>query len=297
MAQLRHLRLVPGRDANLEAGRRALARWDWQEARCRFTAALESGETAEAHDGLGTALCWLGEIPAALPSYERTFALYQQREAQREAARQALSLAVEYAGSLGEDAVANGWLCRARRLLAGLEPGPEHAWLALWEGHIAFVVRDDLATGRQRLAEALELARSLGLREVELFAVGLEGMTLVAEGRVAEGLQRLDEAATAAGTNTAWAGPWGVSFTANLTPDENTGIGIWTEDIFMNTIRNGRHWGVARPLPPPMPWQAYRELTDEDLKSVYAYLRSIPPIHNRVPQPLSPAEPAHASAG
>lgn len=101
----------------------------------------------------------------------------------------------------------------------------------------------------------------------------------------------------AAGTNTAWAGPWGVSFTANLTPDENTGIGIWTEDIFMNTIRNGRHWGVARPLLPPMPWQAYRELTDEDLKSVYAYLRTIPPIHNRVPQPLLPGEPAPVPAG
>ncbi len=102
---------------------------------------------------------------------------------------------------------------------------------------------------------------------------------------------------SAAGTNTAWAGPWGVSFTANLTPDENTGIGVWTEDIFLNTIRSGRHWGVARPILPPMPWKVYREMTDEDLKSIYAYLRTIPPLHNRVPEPLPPAAPAEVGAG
>jgi len=91
---------------------------------------------------------------------------------------------------------------------------------------------------------------------------------------------------TAAGTNTAFAGPWGISFTANLTPDRMTGIGIWTEDIFVTTIRTGRHWGVSRPILPPMPWPVYRNMTDEDLKSVFAYLRSIKPIKNQVPEPV-----------
>ncbi len=100
----------------------------------------------------------------------------------------------------------------------------------------------------------------------------------------------------AAGTNTAWAGPWGVSFTANLTPDENTGIGIWTEDIFVNTIRSGRHWGVSRPILPPMPWKVYGQMTDQDLESIYAYLRTIPPIHNRVPEPLPPLASTAAAA-
>jgi mono/diheme cytochrome c family protein len=96
-----------------------------------------------------------------------------------------------------------------------------------------------------------------------------------------------------AGTNTAFAGPWGVSFAANLSPDEFTGTGIWTEDIFINTIRNGRHWGVARPLLPPMPWFNYAKLTDEDLKAIFAYLRTIPPIRNEVPEPIPPvAAPA-----
>lgn len=90
-------------------------------------------------------------------------------------------------------------------------------------------------------------------------------------------------------TNTAYSGPWGTSFAANLTPDELTGTGIWTFEIFKNTIRNGRHWGVGRPILPPMPWFNYREMTDEDLAAVFAYLRTLKPIYNEVPEPLPPA--------
>ena len=61
----------------------------------------------------------------------------------------------------------------------------------------------------------------------------------------------------AAATNTAWSGPWGVSFTANLTPDPETGLGRWTLRNFMDTIRSGRHMGRGRPILPPMPWTAY----------------------------------------
>jgi hypothetical protein len=93
----------------------------------------------------------------------------------------------------------------------------------------------------------------------------------------------------ASGTNTAFAGPWGVSYTANLTPDRMTGLGIWTEDIFVKTIRSGKHWGVSRPILPPMPWSVYRNMTDEDLKSVFAYLRTIKPIKNQVPEPVPPS--------
>ena len=89
---------------------------------------------------------------------------------------------------------------------------------------------------------------------------------------------------------TAWAGPWGVSYTANLTPDQNTGLGIWTEEMFLKAIRTGRHMGVSREILPPMPWPSFRNATDEDLKSIYAYLRSIKPIVNHVPDAqLAPA--------
>lgn len=97
-------------------------------------------------------------------------------------------------------------------------------------------------------------------------------------------------------TNTAFSGPWGVSFAANLTPDRNTGTGIWTEEIFRNTIRNGRHWGVARPLLPPMPWFNYRKMSDEDLNAVFAYIHTLKPIENQVPQPLPPAAATVAEA-
>lgn len=90
----------------------------------------------------------------------------------------------------------------------------------------------------------------------------------------------------AAGTNTAFAGPWGVSYTANLTPDRMTGLGIWNEEMFVKTIRTGRHWGVGRPILPPMPYQNVAQLTDEDLKSVFAYLQSIPPVKNQVPDAI-----------
>ena len=95
----------------------------------------------------------------------------------------------------------------------------------------------------------------------------------------------------AAASGTAFSGPWGVSFAANLTPDENTGLGIWTEDMFLRAIREGKHMGQSRPIAPPMPWPAFRNLNDEDLKSIFAYLRAIPPIVNHVPDYQPPAEP------
>lgn len=90
-------------------------------------------------------------------------------------------------------------------------------------------------------------------------------------------------------TNTAWAGPWGVSFTANLTPDQNTGIGVWDEQMFIAAMREGKHMGKGRPLLPPMPWRFVGKYSDDDLKAIFAYLKSIPPVVNHVPEPLPPA--------
>ena len=92
-----------------------------------------------------------------------------------------------------------------------------------------------------------------------------------------------------AATNTAYSGPWGISYSANLTPDQNSGLGIWTEEMFVKALRTGRHMGVSREILPPMPWPALRNATDEDLKSIYAFLRSIKPIVNHVPDVTPPA--------
>jgi cytochrome c553 len=90
-------------------------------------------------------------------------------------------------------------------------------------------------------------------------------------------------------TFTAWQGPWGVSFTANLTPDQNTGLGVWTEDMFIQAMRTGKHMGNGRDILPPMPWQWIGKYSDDDLKAIFAYLKSIKPVANRVPDPLPPA--------
>jgi hypothetical protein len=93
-----------------------------------------------------------------------------------------------------------------------------------------------------------------------------------------------------AATNTAFAGPWGVSFTANLTPDPDTGLGNWTEEMFIQTMKTGRHEGKGRPLLPPMPFQVVAALDDHDIRALFAYLQSLPPVKNRVPQPVDPPE-------
>lgn len=102
--------------------------------------------------------------------------------------------------------------------------------------------------------------------------------------------------AAASGTFTAWSGPWGVSYSANLTPDPETGLGRWTVQNFVDAMRTGRHQGRGRQILPPMPWEDFAKMTDADLKAVFAYLQSIPPLRNHVPDPVPPRAAA-AQAG
>ena len=86
---------------------------------------------------------------------------------------------------------------------------------------------------------------------------------------------------------TAWAGPWGISFASNLTPHPD-GLGFWTEEHFIQTMRTGLHLGVGRPVLPPMPWPSYSHMTVDDLRAMFAFLKTLPPVANVVPQPLPP---------
>ena len=91
------------------------------------------------------------------------------------------------------------------------------------------------------------------------------------------------------GTFTAFTLPFGIVYSANLTPDKETGLGNWTEDMFVKAIRTGMHLGAeGRPILPPMPWPDFRNLNDADLKAIFAYLKTIPPVHNPVPDPKVP---------
>lgn len=91
---------------------------------------------------------------------------------------------------------------------------------------------------------------------------------------------------------TAVVGPWGLTYSANITSDSATGIGAWTEANFLNAVRKGRHMGLddGRPIMPPMPWEAVGRMSEADLKSIFAYLKSTPAVSNRVHDPLTPPE-------
>lgn len=88
---------------------------------------------------------------------------------------------------------------------------------------------------------------------------------------------------------TTWVGAWGTSYTANLTSD-STGIGNWKEEQFITALRKGKLKGLetSRDLLPPMPWQMYKNLTDDEMKAIFAYLKSTKPIKNIVPPPVPP---------
>ncbi|HEY5450897.1 MAG TPA: diheme cytochrome c-553 [Polyangia bacterium] len=90
-------------------------------------------------------------------------------------------------------------------------------------------------------------------------------------------------------TMTSFKLPFGTVYTANLTPDKDTGLGSWTEEMFVRAVRTGRHMGGnGRPILPPMPWPNVGQLSDGDIKAVFAFLQSIPAIRNDVPAPKVP---------
>jgi hypothetical protein len=99
-----------------------------------------------------------------------------------------------------------------------------------------------------------------------------------------------------AATNTAFWGPWGVSFAANLTSDKTTGIGAWTDSMFIKAMRSGKQMGAGRPLLPPMPWPAIGQLNDQDLRAMLAYLKSEQPIQNKVPSHIAPLASTSAAS-
>lgn len=95
-------------------------------------------------------------------------------------------------------------------------------------------------------------------------------------------------------TLTSWVGPWGISYAGNLTSDA-TGIGNWTESSFIIALRQGKYKGIesGRSLLPPMPWAMYQHMSDNELKAMFAFLKSTKPIHNVVPQAQPPVLAAH----
>ena len=182
----------------IEAGQAALAKGSWEEARARFTAALEGGERPEALEGLGLAAWWLDDGAMTLDARERAYRGYREQDDALGAARMAIWLTWDYLAFRAEFAVASGWLERARRLLEGRERTPEFGWLLVREGEIEIFRRHDPHAAQALARRAAELGRAVADPGVEMNALALEGLALVTEGQVEAGMRRLDEATAAA---------------------------------------------------------------------------------------------------
>jgi hypothetical protein len=153
-----------------------------------------------------------------------------------------------------------------------------------WGSHIVTIALcDDCHTPKVATDNGLELDHKLrlsghpaGLSQLEIDRAGLEK-----NGNVATNMHL-----------TAWAGAWGMSFAANLTPHE-TGIGNWSLEQFTRVLREGKFKGMpeGRDILPPMPWTNLANMTDDEIDAVFAFLKSLPPVDNLVPAPLPPVSP------
>jgi DNA-binding CsgD family transcriptional regulator len=191
---------------DLETGRAALRRGDWPAARLAFDASLQVREDPETLEGLGLAAWWLDQADTVFDSRERAYRLYRERGDSVGAARMAVWLAWDTAAFRGEQAIANGWLQRALRLLEGRPDAVEHAWLALRAGIFALLDDGDPEAAERFAADAVRVGRALGAVDYEMVGRALHGLARVTKARVAEGLQELDEvnAAVLAGDMSDW---------------------------------------------------------------------------------------------
>ncbi len=182
----------------LAAGWDAVARAAWVEAREHFVGALDEVETPEALEGLGVAAWFLDDAPLVFDAREGSYRLYRERGDRQAAARIAAFLAMDYGLLRGEDAVSQGWFQRAERLLEGMGPTPEHGFLALQAGVMAIDAMNDTVAARQAATQVIEIGRALEITDLEMTGLALEGIAMVSDGEVEEGMRRLDEATAAA---------------------------------------------------------------------------------------------------
>jgi LuxR family maltose regulon positive regulatory protein len=179
--------------ADLQIGRDALERGAWTEAREAFERSVAEQESPEALEGLGVAAWWLDLADVVFDVRERAYRLYQDRKDAVSAARVAIWMGWDYWAFRGEDAVANGWLQRARRLLEGHGQVPELAWLELREGALALFEHGDPDQAFRHAAAGIAVAQVLGSIDLEMLGRSVQGLALVTSGAVAEGMRTLDE--------------------------------------------------------------------------------------------------------
>jgi DNA-binding NarL/FixJ family response regulator len=194
----------------LTAGREALARGAWEEAQVAFEAALaprarDAGDATQAAldkatalEGLGWAGWWLADERLTLESRERAYRAFRAAGENGAAARVAAWLAADYREFRGEGSVGRGWLQRAHSAIAGLAESADHGWVVLIDADFALNLDADVARAERLSLEAAELGRRVGVPDLEAVGLAQAGIATVLQGRVEEGMRRLDEASVIA---------------------------------------------------------------------------------------------------
>jgi len=179
------------------AGREALARGAWTDARAHFVEALEERESADAYEGLGIAARYQLDGGAAQDAHERGYRLARTAADPDLAARLAMQLAYDAFVFRGP-AEANGWIERAAQLVDGRPPSVATAFVHFGRAYLALLGRHDTEGARLDSEEAIALARAVGAVDYEMLSLALNGLSLVSTGNVDEGMRRLDAAVAAA---------------------------------------------------------------------------------------------------
>jgi ATP/maltotriose-dependent transcriptional regulator MalT len=235
------------------AGNAALGASAWSDARRLFESSLAREESADAWEGLSWATSWLGDTDASLAAREQAFRAYRSSGDANSAARVAGWLANDFLHFRGDAAVAGGWIERARALLEGRPPCSAYGWLLIIEGYYALEVDAAPETAISRGNEAAALGAELGIADLEALGIAIEGAALVVQGRVDEGMRRLDRAtAVAAGDefelpiSPAWALCIMIGVCERV--GDFTRVSQWCEAMrSMGERLNGRHLiGVCR---------------------------------------------------
>lgn len=186
---------------HLLAGRDALARGAWEDARAEFAASLASQPTPQAWEGLASAAAAVSDADRAIEAGERAFALWRERGERRRAAAAALALHFDVRSLRGDLPRGDGWLAIAAEQLDGLGDVPERGWWLLRETEARLVPALAFDEVVERMAEVRAIAAAHGDRSLAMEALALEGSARVRRGEVAEGLRCLDQAATAAASD------------------------------------------------------------------------------------------------
>lgn len=183
-------RVVRGNlEALLVEGGEALEQARWEDARLAFDEAVGFEPAGEALFGLSDAHWWLGDLTASVSCKERAFAVFRDSGDLGQAALAALLLCLDYRKQFGDTVSSGGWLDQAIRLIEGHDIEEMRGWMMFAKSFES----GDPVRAEELAREAHAFAMDCGDRDLELCALSQTGVSLVAQGRVAEGVRCLDE--------------------------------------------------------------------------------------------------------